>query len=80
MKTNLICLCLGHKYRVTQELAPGFRRIGCTRCGLAFAMDDYSQMLVPWDADFHRMYERHGIKIKYQQWEFNTASIAKLKA
>ena len=66
-----LCLFLGHKYRLAQELSPRSRRVGCTRCARSFVMNDDCLVLVDWDADFYRLYESHGVTIKYQPWEFN---------
>ncbi|NIR16046.1 MAG: hypothetical protein GWN86_19835 [Desulfobacterales bacterium] len=68
---DLICFILGHKYRLAQKLTPQNRRVGCIRCHKSFAMSDDVQTVVTWDADFHRMYERHGITIEYQRWEYD---------
>lgn len=70
MLNELLCLLTGHKYRVAQELTDHSRRLGCTRCGKAFAMSDDVQCVNHWDAAYHRMYESHGIKIEYKPWEF----------
>lgn len=32
-------------------------------------MNDDVGAVVPWDAEFHKLYEDQGIKIKYQHWE-----------
>jgi hypothetical protein len=66
---ELWCLIFGHEYKLAQELQPWSRRVGCTRCHRSFAMNDDAQSLVPWDADFHYMYEKHGVAIEYQPWE-----------
>jgi len=34
-----------------------------------FAMNDDVRCVIPWDAEFHRMYESHGVKIVYLDWE-----------
>lgn len=70
MLKDILCMLFGHKYRLAQELTPYSRRIGCTRCGRAFAMNDDCRALVDWGSEFHRMYESHGIKIEYKPWEF----------
>lgn len=68
---KLICFFFGHRYTLAQKLTPQSRRICCTRCRQSFAMNDDVRAVVDWDADFHRMYETHGVAIKYQPWEFN---------
>jgi len=64
-----ICLFIGHRYVSTQEFSQQSRRICCDRCHQMFAMNDDSRLLVPWDADFHRMYEAHGKRVVYLKWE-----------
>lgn len=66
---KVICLFFGHRYVLTQELSKYSRRIACTRCNEMFAMNDDVRAVVPWDAEFHKLYEDQGIKIKYQHWE-----------
>ena len=67
--SRLICLFFGHKYVLTQKLSTQSRRLCCARCNRMFAMNDDVRAVVEWDADFHRLYEKHGVKIIYQEWE-----------
>lgn len=64
------CLAGNHRYTETQKLSSESRRVACPDCGKVWAMNDDTRSLLPWDADFHRMYERHGIAIQYLDWEF----------
>ena len=64
-----ICFFFGHKYQVTQKLSPTTRRLCCKRCRKMFAMSDDLRTVLPWDAEFHQMYESHGVKIVYLDWE-----------
>lgn len=68
---DLLCFFFGHKYFVAQELKSYSRRMCCKRCSRSFAMNDDVRVLVPWDASFHKMYEEHGVKIKYLPFEFS---------
>lgn len=70
MLNDWLCFFIRHKYKLAQKLSPQVRRIGCIRCHKSFAMNDDIRSLLPWDAEFHRLYESHGVKIKYQKWEF----------
>ena len=70
MLADIKCVLMGHKYILAQRLAPQSRRITCSRCSKSFAMNDDAQSIVQWDASFHRMYERHGVKIVYMDGEF----------
>ena len=65
----LICFLFGHRYYTTQLLTEWSRRLSCHRCNQMFAMNDDSKALVPWDAEFHRLYESHGTKIIYNEQE-----------
>ena len=70
MINKLLCLILGHKYRLAQELTNHSRRLGCRRCGESFAMNDDVRCVTHWNAEYHRLYESHGAKIEYKEWEF----------
>ena len=66
---RVVCLFFGHKYVLTQNLSEQSRRVACIRCGQMFAMNDDVRAVVPWDSEFHRLYESQGVRIKYQHWE-----------
>lgn len=66
---RVVCLFFGHKYVLTQNLSKQSRRVACTRCRQMFAMNDDVCAVVPWDSEFHRLYESQGVRIKYQHWE-----------
>lgn len=68
---DFICFIFGHKYYIAQKLLSHSRRLCCHRCRKSFAMNDDVKALVPWSADFHKMYESHGVKIVYRPEEFN---------
>lgn len=53
---RLICALTRHRYIVERELSATSRKIGCTRCGRSWAMNDDARALVPWDADFDKLY------------------------
>lgn len=65
---RILCFFGRHAY-VTTQLFGDSRRVTCARCGRMFAMSDQLKIITPWDADFHRMYERHGHRINYKDWE-----------
>jgi Prophage protein (DUF1660) len=71
---KLICFFFGHKYSLAQNLHAHSRRVYCTRCKCSFAMNDDVRSIVPWDAEFHKMYESHGVEIKYLEGEFRHSS------
>lgn len=66
---KILCFFGRHAYRSTQEFGAHNRRVACARCGRMFAMNDDCRSLLPWDAEFHRMYEQHGHRIIYKEWE-----------
>jgi len=68
---KVLCIFFGHKYFLAQKLNNESRRVCCKRCSKSFAINDNIQAVVPWGADFHEMYERHGIQIKYLDFEFS---------
>lgn len=69
-----MCFLFDHKYFIAQELNSYSRRMCCGRCHQSFAMNDDTQILIDWDSSFHRMYERHGVEIKYLPIEFRANS------
>lgn len=72
MFNDWICFFSGHRYQLVQELSPQSRRVCCERCHKSFAMNDDVRAVVPWDSEFHRIYELRGVKIEYQKWELRT--------
>ena len=71
---SFFCFFFGHKYCLAQNLNSYSRRVCCTRCSQSFAMNDDVNILIEWDSDFHRLYERQGIKIEYLDFEFSKKS------
>ena len=67
----LLCFLFGHKYFVAQKLTPQARRVCCKRCSKSFAMNDDVKSLLDWDSDFHKLYEDHGVEIKYLKFEYS---------
>ena len=53
--TQLICAARGHRYVVEKRLSDRCRKVGCTRCGKSWAMNDDVQSLLPWDDEFEQM-------------------------
>ena len=68
---RLICFIFGHKYFLAQELTSHSRRMCCRRCSMSFAMNDDVRSLVNWGPEFDRLYENHGIEIKYLDFEYS---------
>ncbi|MEN6547923.1 MAG: hypothetical protein ABFE07_17945, partial [Armatimonadia bacterium] len=66
---DFICFLFGHKYMITQRLPYASARLCCRRCRRMFAMNDDVRCVLPWDSEFHCMYESHGVKIVYLDWE-----------
>ena len=64
------CLTGNHRFKETQKLTEASRRVACPDCGGVWAMNDDTRILADWDADFHRLYERNEVTIKYLDWEF----------
>ena len=64
------CMTGHHAFEITQALSTQSCRIACRRCNRVFAMNDGVRLVVPWDSEFHRMYESNGVKIRYKDWEF----------
>lgn len=53
---KLICCALGHRYVVERVCSPTSRRVGCTRCGGRWGMNDDAMALVPWDGELEEMH------------------------
>lgn len=62
---KFLCWMLGHKLVITQKFSVSERRCYCHRCADMFAMNDSTKSFLPWDSDFHQMYEDGGTKVKY---------------
>jgi hypothetical protein len=45
-----------NEIRVVHEFGGGARKLRCDRCGRYFAMSDRLQVVLPWDAEFERLY------------------------
>ena len=56
MIARLCCLVFGHKYVVERLFSPIARKVGCTRCGSSWAMNDRVRAFVPWDGEFEDLY------------------------
>ena len=54
---QLICALTRHRYVLEKKLSRHSRKIGCTRCGQQWAMNDDVRCIVPWDDDFERLYQ-----------------------
>lgn len=61
---RILCVLIGHKYRVVQRFSPDVRRVKCDRCGSDWGMNDRVRVLVNWDEDLEEMHQRCGAKIK----------------
>lgn len=52
---KLICKLFGHKYLLIEKYTREIRRVGCSRCGTTWAMDDVTKTLLPWDDEFGKI-------------------------
>lgn len=57
---KLICLLIGHEYRVVRRMNPGARKVTCDRCHKAWGMHDPTRSFVPWDSQLESMYAPGG--------------------
>ena len=53
----LLCLLLGHKYRVWRSYSSEVRRVWCPRCKRHWGMNDRVRTIIPWD---NELGELHG--------------------
>lgn len=56
MIQSIICKIFYHKLFVERHLGNGSRKIGCTRCGKHWAMNDETKSFLEWDGDFEQLY------------------------
>lgn len=56
MIARLSCSLFGHKYVVERLFSPVSRKIGCTRCGQSWGMNDNVRAVVPWNGELEQMY------------------------
>jgi hypothetical protein len=54
---SLICAITQHRYVVEKRFTHYSRKIGCTRCGKQWAMNDDVRCLLPWDAELEVLYK-----------------------
>lgn len=52
----IVCLAIGHKYTILQVFSRETRKVGCTRCGKQWGMNDRVQVAVPWDNELEAFY------------------------
>lgn len=58
---DALCWVFGHQYHTRRVFSSDSRKIGCYRCGRAWAMNDRVRLLVDWDADCEAMYRVLGL-------------------
>lgn len=51
-----LCWFFGHEYYELVRFSSHARKLGCLKCPKQFAMNDDVQALLPWDADFEKLY------------------------
>ncbi len=61
MFARLLCAVAGHRYTVERRLSAEARKVRCPRCGQAWAMHDWLEVILPWDADFEALYAPGGL-------------------
>jgi hypothetical protein len=59
---RISCAVLGHRYVVERKLSCQSRKVGCTRCNRAWAMNDDVRAFLPWDDDFEKLYSQDFMK------------------
>lgn len=53
---QLVCALTRHDYVIEKRFTRYSRKIGCTRCGKQWAMNDDVRCILPWDAEFEAFY------------------------
>lgn len=57
---RLLCMVLGHKYKVDRVLSDNARKVSCGRCNCKWGMHDPTRSFVPWDSDLEHIYSISG--------------------
>lgn len=57
---RLICGVFGHELYVQRIFSDTSRKIGCSRCGGSWGMNDCVRMVLPWDGTFVELYKTLG--------------------
>jgi hypothetical protein len=57
---KLICAMFGHRYVVQRVFSPTSRKVGCTRCGKEWGMNDSVRAFIPWDGELEQLYRDIG--------------------
>ena len=61
MFRKLLCRLGRHDYYLVQRLTPHSRKLGCSRCGRFFGMNDDARAVIDWTADLEEMYRLIGV-------------------
>ena len=61
MFERFLCAVFRHRFVVERVLNERSRKVGCTRCGRAWAMHDPTKTFVPWDSEFEELYAPGGL-------------------
>lgn len=59
MIERILCAILGHRYVVERQIAPHWRKVGCTRCFRSWGMHDPTRAFVLWDGEQEEMARAH---------------------
>ena len=54
---SIICLILGHKYKVTQRITKSISELQCKRCKMEFGMNTDTQSLLPLDNELRKLHK-----------------------
>ena len=57
---RIICAVSGHNYFVQRIFSPTSRKIGCSRCGMEWGMNDRVGAIIPWDGELEELYRSIG--------------------
>ena len=69
MFERVICAVAGHRYVVQRVFSATSRKVGCTRCGREWGMNDSVKAFIPWDGELEQLYRDIG------QWPGQTHNV-----
>ena len=53
---KLLCFIFGHRYFVIKEFSHTVRKVGCSRCGEKWGMNDEVKAFITWDDELEELH------------------------
>jgi len=53
---KVLCFIFGHKYFVIKRFSHTVRKVGCSRCGRSWGMNDTVKAFIKWDGELEELH------------------------